>query len=581
MNLKMADLQLPATLESVEEHNRATVKTLFAFLHAQGQGDYLGERVTQLEHSLQCAELAANSKEYRNDPEVILAALLHDVGRFIPAAEKMDKMIAPDGKYIGCMSHEILGESYLRQIGFSERICQLVGAHVMAKRYLVSTDEKYDGLSETSKRTLRFQGGTFTEKEISEAQKDPWLQAKLAVRRWDDLAKDPGCVVCPLEVYEEIAYQCLLESRSKFTLHSKEYQIPTQPTVVICIDGFDPVPGFGTQASCMPSFTNPNNVSIITGAPPSIHGIAGNFYLDRESGETKMIVDDSLLRGSTLLEQMFQRGVRVGAITAKDKLRKILGHGLKGAICFSAEKAASCTLVENGIENVESWLGQPAPSQYSGELSLFVLDAGHKHAPESKEADEFMHAIDERLQKIVSLAPVVGVTGDHGMSQKSNETGEPNVLFLEETLNNKFGSEATRVICPITDPFVRHHGALGSFVRVYLKDIANLDAMLDFCQFLPEIEVALSREDAASKYEMPFDREADIVVISKSHVVLGSKASDHDLSKVKDHPLRSHGGLSEQHIPVLTSKPVKNQANALQKSWRNYDIFDLVLNWVS
>ncbi|KAJ5724689.1 hypothetical protein N7493_006417 [Penicillium malachiteum] len=623
MNLKMADLQLQNTLKSVEDHTRATVKKLFTFLHAQGQGDYLGERVTQLEHSLQCAELAANSEEYRNDSEVILAALLHDVGRFIPAAEKMEKMIAPDGKYIGRMSHEILGESYLRQIGFSERICQLVGAHVMAKRYLVSTDEKYhDGLSETSKRTLRFQGGAFTEKEILEAQEDPWLQAKLAVRRWDDLAKDPDCVVSPLEVYEEIAYQCLLESRSKFTLHSKEYQIPTQPTVVLCIDGFDPeylesglkrglLPamrnivdnGFrATAKSCMPSFTNPNNVSIITGAPPSIHGIAGNFYLDRESGETKMIVDDSLFRRSTLLEQIFQRGVRVGAITAKDKLRKILGRGLKGAICFSAEKAASCTLEENGIEDVEPWLGQPAPSQYSGELSLFVLDAGvkllqekrcdflyltlsdfiqHKHALESKEADEFMHAIDERLQKLVSLAPVVGVTGDHGLSRKSNELGEPNVLLFEETLNSKFGLKATRVICPIMDPFVRHHGALRSFVRVYLKDITNLDAMLAFCQSLPEVEEALGREDAATKYDMPFDREADIVVISKAHVVLGSKASDHDLSKVKDRPLRSHGGLSEQHIPVLTSKPVKNKETALQKSWRNYDIFDLVLNWVS
>ncbi|KAJ5914755.1 hypothetical protein N7504_003638 [Penicillium tannophilum] len=620
MNIKMSISQARDTLQSVEEHTRATIKTLFAFLHAQGQGDYLGERVTQLEHSLQCAYLATQSIEYKNDPEVVLAALLHDVGRFIPAAEKMDKMITSDGQYVGRMSHEVLGESYLRQIGFSERVCKLVGAHVMAKRYLVATDKTYhDGLSETSKRTLRFQGGGFTEMEVLEAQKDPWLQAKLAVRRWDDLAKDPNCVVSPLEAYEEIAYHCLLESRSKFTLHSREYHIPTQPTVVICIDGFDPeyldsgfkrglLPtfksivenGFHAAAkSCMPSFTNPNNVSIITGAPPSFHGIAGNFFLDRETGEAKMITDDSLLRGSTLLEQMFQRGVRIGAITAKDKLRKILGHGLKGAISFSAERAADCTLEENGIEDVEKWLGQPAPSQYSGELSLFVLDAGikllqekrsdflyltlsdyiqHKHAPGSKEADDFMGAIDERMQKLTELAPVVGVTGDHGMNQKSNESGEPNVIFLEEALNANFGPDASRVICPITDPFVRHHGALGSFVRVYLKDISKLESMLSFCKSLPEIEEALSREDAAEKYEMPLDREADIVVISKSHAVMGSKKADHDLSQLKDHPLRSHGGLSEQDVPVLMSKPVDTEL-ASGKSWRNYDIFDLVLNW--
>lgn len=160
MNMKMTISQTEQPLASVEEHTRATIKTLFQFLHAQGQGDYLGEQVTQLEHSLQCAYLATQSPRHGNDPEVILAALLHDVGRFIPAAEKMGKMITPDGKYIGRQSHEALGESYLRQIGFSEKVCALVGAHVMAKRYLVATDQcYYDALSETSKRTLKFQVG--------------------------------------------------------------------------------------------------------------------------------------------------------------------------------------------------------------------------------------------------------------------------------------------------------------------------------------------------------------------------------------------------------------------------------------
>lgn len=410
-----------------------------------------------------------------------------------------------------------------------------------------------------------------------------------------------------------------LESRTKFNLHSRQYHLPTKPTVVICIDGFDPeylasafdrglLPtfksfvnsGFHTTAkSCMPSFTNPNNVSIITGAPPSVHGIAGNFFLDRETGETKMITDDSLLRGSTLLEMMHQRGVRVAAVTAKDKLRKILGHGLKeGAICFSAERAADCTLEENGITDVEKWLGQAAPSQYSGELSLFVLGAGikllqegrsdflyltlsdyiqHKHAPGSKDADDFMGAIDKRLRQIADLAPVIGVTGDHGMSQKSNKAGEPNVLFLEEAINNRFGSEISRVICPITDPFVRHHGALGSFVRIYLNDISLVGPVLSFCHSLPEVEEALSGPDAASKYEMPLDREADIVVISKDFAVIGSKKSDHDLSNVKDHPLRSHGGLSERDIPLIMSQAIDTKCGK-DKVWNNFDVFALVLN---
>ncbi|KAE8306829.1 alkaline-phosphatase-like protein [Aspergillus transmontanensis] len=410
------------------------------------------------------------------------------------------------------------------------------------------------------------------------------------------------------------------EHRETFTLHSREYQLPKQPTVVVCIDGFDPeylqsgldrglLPTFAsflkngfhaTGKSCMPSFTNPNNVSIITGAPPSIHGIAGNFFLDRSTGKETMICDDSLLRGSTLLEQMSQRGVRVAAITAKDKLRKILAHGLNGdAICFSAEKAAECTLAENGIVDVEQWLGRPAPSQYSADLSLYVLDAGikllqedksdflyltlsdyvqHKHGPGSPEADDFMKAIDDRLAKLAVMA-IVGVTGDHGMSRKANDAGEPNVLFLEDVLNAKFGENAARVICPITDPFVRHHGALGSFVRVYLRDQNLLESVLAFCQALPETEVALSGEDAARKYDMPLDREGDIVVISTSSTVIGSCESEHDLSPVKDFPLRSHGGLSEQAVPVIMSRAVKDVQAVSLRAWENYDVFDLVLNW--
>ena len=131
-----------------------------------------------------------------------------------------------------------------------------------------------------------------------------------------------------------------------------------------------------------------------------------------------MIQDDSLLRGTTILEQMSKRGVRVAAVTAKDKLRKIIGHGLtpeNGAICFSSERSAHCTIAENGITDVEKWIGRPAPPQYSGDLSLFVLDAGvklleedradlfyltlsdfiqHHHGPGSKESDDFMKGLD-------------------------------------------------------------------------------------------------------------------------------------------------------------------------------------------
>ncbi|RJE19840.1 hypothetical protein PHISCL_07814 [Aspergillus sclerotialis] len=418
-----------------------------------------------------------------------------------------------------------------------------------------------------------------------------------------------------------MATKLLDTSRPKFTLHSRGYALPKRPTVVVCVDGFDPeyledgiksgiLPtlqsftekGFHVTAkSAMPSFTNPNNVSIITGVPPSTHGISGNFFLDRESGEERMITDDSLLRGSTILAEMDKREVCVAAVTAKDKLRRILSHGLKSGISFSAEAAGSATLDENGIENVEKWIGRPAPSQYSGDLSIYVLDAGlkllqeeqadllyltlsdyiqHKYPPGSRESDQYLREVDVRLGRLVSLGAVVAVTGDHGMSSKATATGDPNVLFLGDELDSKFGDGWGRVICPITDPFVRHHGALGSFVRVYLNRPEQVEDILEYCQSLPLVEVAMTGKDASVIYEMPLDREADIVVISRKNGVIGSKKSEHDLSQVKDHPLRSHGGLSERDVPLIMSCPIRDDVLVQGKNWRNYDIFDLALNMV-
>ena len=352
-------------------------------------------------------------------------------------------------------------------------------------------------------------------------------------------------------------------------LHGKSYKIPTRPTVVVCIDGFDPTyltsgiekgttptmarwvqQGFhATAKSAMPSVTNTNNVSIVTGMPPSVHGISGNYYLDKATGEEKMVLDDSSMLGSTILEQMGNVGVRVAAITAKDKLRKIINHGLdpgKGAISFSAQYAGDCSLEEHGIAGVEDWLGRAAPKQYSADLSLFVLDAGvklleegradlfyltlsdyvqHKHAPGSAEADEFMHAIDTKLGRLEELGARVAVTGDHGMSHKAKEDGAPNVLFLEDFLNARWPEAKSRVVCPITDPFVVHHGALGGFVRVHLMhdDFDRVDEMIEACRTLPEVEVACSGKEAAAMFEMPENREGELAVIAKNNAVIGSR----------------------------------------------------------
>lgn len=359
----------------------------------------------------------------------------------------------------------------------------------------------------------------------------------------------------------------------------------------------------------MPTFTNPNNVSIITGAPTAVHGIAGNYFLDRATGDEIMVVDDSLLRGSTILAEMAgPGGVRVAAVTAKDKLRHILGHGLAGAgaegsICWSSQCASEEALAWLGRgKEKENSAAAAAPSQYSAELSLLVLDAGvrileerradllyltlsdwvqHKHAPGSPMANEFMSAIDARLGKLVELGAVVAVTGDHGMNDKCDGGGSPNILFVQDELEEKFGPGCARVICPITDPFVKHHGALGSFVRVHVSEAhtTNVEDMVEFCKGFAEVDMVLPKEEAARVFEMPEDREGDFVIVSKKNAVVGSKATEHDLSSLEGHRLRSHGGLSEQRVPLLMSKSLESSEDFAGKRWRNFDIFDLILNY--
>lgn len=417
----------------------------------------------------------------------------------------------------------------------------------------------------------------------------------------------------------------LADRKQTIFFYGRPYCLPQVPTAVVCIDGFDPtylqagiedgiIPtltsfvqsGFHQTAKCaMPSLTNPNNLSIITGVPTAYHGVSGNYYLDTKTGEEHMIQDASLVRGSTILAKLAEAGVRVAAITAKDKLRKILCHNLStknGTICFSAQNARDTTLAEHGIENVEEWLGQPQPPQYSADLSLFVLDAGlkllqekradffyltlsdyiqHKHAPREAEADAFMQQIDKRLAALVKLGAVVVVTGDHGMSDKSDGNGEPNVVFVEDILNEKWPHLGARVMCPIADPFVKHHGTLGGYVRAhFMKEQpreGEIEELIKYLGALPKVHMALTGKDAAELFQTPPDREGDLVVVAEKGAALGARADEHDLSLLRGHRLRSHGGLSEQEIPILRSAPLLGESKS--DGWRNFDAFDVALNY--
>ncbi len=407
-------------------------------------------------------------------------------------------------------------------------------------------------------------------------------------------------------------------STTPFTVNGRTYRPPDRPVAVVCIDGcadeylsaslargrMDNLQrmlaagGYrGMVRGALPSFTNVNNASIATGLPPSAHGISGNFFLDPETGEEVMMNSAAYLRAETILAAAAQAGRKVAMVTAKEKLRDILAHNLDG-VAFSAEKANEATEETHGISDVEELAGASTPPIYSADASLFVLKAGvalmekgladflylsltdymqHKYAPDAPESLDFHENLDRELGRLLACDAVVGATADHGMNAKQTLDGKPNAIYLESLLTEKFG-ENIRVILPITDPYVVHHGALGAFAVVHVPDPIIIDAVLGYVREIDGITEAYDRATAARKLQLPQDRIGDLAVLSGRDVVIGRTPAHHDLSLVQG-GLRSHGGRYEEMVPLLLSEPL----NALYARYaaadpRNFDVFDFTVN---
>jgi phosphonoacetate hydrolase len=241
-------------------------------------------------------------------------------------------------------------------------------------------------------------------------------------------------------------------------------------------------------------------------------------------------------------------------------------------------------------------VGKPVPSVYSADLSEFVFAAGvklletrrpdlmylsttdyvqHKCAPGTQGANDFYAMMDGYLAQLDALGAVIALTADHGMSPKTDAAGQPRVVYLQEVMDATAGGDGSRVILPITDPYVVHHGALGSFATVYLAPGVNARTVAKALMTHDGIETVLTREEAAERFELPPDRIGDLVVISDHLTVLGTRAAEHDLSGLTV-PLRSHGGLSEQKVPLLFNRQLQGLVPG--RRLRNFDIFDLALN---
>ena len=396
--------------------------------------------------------------------------------------------------------------------------------------------------------------------------------------------------------------------------NGRAYSWPKVPAVAICLDGCEPeylevaiakglmptlarIRATGTDRlahSVIPSFTNPNNLSIATGRPPSVHGICGNYLYEPETGKEVMMNDVRFLRAPTVFQAFYDAGARVAMVTAKDKLRALLGAGLKfdedRAIAFSSERSGTTTKAEHGIDNASDWLGMPVPEVYSSELSEFVFAAGvkilqgwkpdvmylsttdyiqHKYAPDQKGALDFYAMFDRYLAQLDAMGAAVVVTADHGMKPKHLKDGSPAVIYVQDALDKMLGKDKARVILPITDPYVVHHGALGSVATAYLPEGAAQAQVLADLAAIPGMTLVVDKETAMRRFELPGDRIGDIVMISGENMTLGTSAHRHDLAALKE-PLRSHGGLTEQVVPFIVNRKI-----ALPEApiLRNFDAF--------
>jgi phosphonoacetate hydrolase len=405
------------------------------------------------------------------------------------------------------------------------------------------------------------------------------------------------------------------------SVNGRDYHWPKFPLVVICCDGSEPaymeiamaaglMPNLRRMIArgenlrgqaVIPSFTNPNNLSIVTGRPPAVHGICGNYLIDPATGAETMMNDPKWLRAPTIFEAFQKAGAKVAVITAKDKLRLLLGKGLVfdgSAVCFSSEKADEANSTDNGIENVCATAGMEVPPVYSAELSEFVFAAGvkllasmrpdlmylsttdyvqHKYAPGSAGANAFYAMMDKYLGHLDHGGAIVVIVADHGMKDKHAANGEPDVIYLQDVLDRKFGAKKTKAILPITDPYVVHHGALGSFATVYVYGPAVADVMAEIAG-QPGIDLVLNRQDGCARFELPEDRLGDIIVVSggpQASKVIGTSRESHDLSGLTE-PLRSHGGLSEQEVPVIANRKLKGLSGTI----RNFDAFAIGCNHI-
>jgi phosphonoacetate hydrolase len=399
---------------------------------------------------------------------------------------------------------------------------------------------------------------------------------------------------------------------ARFSANDRSYSAPGARILAICADGWDPdyvddalarrlmprlceaLDGGGSYAvgrAQVPTFTNPNNVTIVTGVSAAVNGIAGNHYRAADGAEVQ-VTDPTFLRATTIHAAALEAGIGVLCVTAKDKLRALLAAG--GVPAFSAEKAHEQSLPDG--TPVLDVVGAANPDIYDWRLSPYTVDMAvalaprfdarivyasltdfvqHSAAPGEPLADGFYREMDAAVGRAIDDGFVVGLAADHGMRAKSGSDGSANVRFLDDVLSAA-GVRSAHTLCPITDPYVVHHASLGSLAWVHLDDLDELDRARAAIAGLDGIEGVLDRCAAADAFELPADRIGDLIVLADERTVIGKSTAAHDLSALQG-TLRSHGGLHEQRVPVIVTHRLRDGALDMP-DLRNRDLHELLLN---
>ena len=337
--------------------------------------------------------------------------------------------------------------------------------------------------------------------------------------------------------------------------------------LIICLDGVGPdylsnaaVPTLDTLGrlgwrtvglGAVPSVTNVNNVSIITGGPPALHGITTNYYLDRVRGEAVYMEAADFILAPTMFERATLASRRSVLFTAKDKLRTLLQRGATETI--SAESPPPWLVEQLGppppILSVEvnHWLFRAAAAlcriRPPDLLYLTTTDyAQHMHAPESAPSQENLAALDALLADLLNTGPEfsVAITADHGMVAKTHG------LNLGQILASA-GIDADAVPI-IKDRYVAHHQNLGGAAYIFLEDLSQLEDAAAVLREEAGVESVWTRANAAREFQLYPDRIGDLFVLATQETVFGELPSPRQPVSV-----RSHGGLHTRSVPIIAN----------------------------